>query len=188
MIHQFNIENYLKNYGRLVNTEATRKGVRDLAERIAGTKKRGGKLILAGNGASASIASHLATDFTKQAGVRAVTFNDANLITALGNDCGFENWIAKAVDLYADPQDLLILISSSGTSANVVKAAQRAREKKVAVAALTGFAADNPLGKLADTHLWADSKAYNIVECTHMIWLTAACDLLIGQAEYGVKG
>ena len=183
-----NLEKYLGEYGRLVNTAGARKSVEALAAKIAETKKKGGKLMLAGNGASASIASHLATDFTKQGGVRAVTFNEPNLITALGNDCGFENWIAKAVDLYADPADLLILISSSGTSANVVKAAQRAREKKIAVAALTGFAADNPLGKLADPHLWADSRAYNIVECTHMIWLTAACDLLIGQAEYGVKG
>ena len=182
------LNRYLTEYSRLVSQAETRTGIEALKECILKARERGGKLILAGNGASASIASHLATDFTKQGGVRAVTFNDANLITALGNDCGFENWIAKAVDLYADPQDLLILISSSGTSANVVKAAQRAREKKIAVAALTGFAADNPLGKLADTHLWADSKAYNIVECTHMIWLTAACDLLIGQAEYGVKG
>ena len=188
MTQKINIKKYLATYSRLISTDAVEKNMRVFAERIAGTKKNGGKLILAGNGASASIASHIATDFTKQAGVRAITFNEANLITALSNDCGFENWIAKAVDLYADPHDLLILISSSGTSANVVKAALRAREKKIAVVALTGFAADNTLGKLANLHLWVDSRAYNIVECTHMIWLTAVCDLLIGQAEYGVKG
>lgn len=182
------LNRYLAEYPRLLAQLEAQAQIEALKERILSVRAQGGKLILAGNGASASIASHLATDFTKQAGVRAVTFNEANVITALSNDCGFENWIAKAVDLYADPQDLLILISSSGTSANVVRAAQRAREKKISVAALTGFAADNPLGKLADLHLWADSKAYNIVECMHMIWLTAACDLLIGRAEYGVKG
>ena len=76
---------------------------------------------------------------------------------------------------------------SSGNSANPVNAAQRAREKKIAVAALTGFAADDALGKLSDPHLGEDSKAYNIVECTYVIWLTATCDRMIGPAEYGVK-
>ena len=184
----FNLFSYLKKYDCLISTDYAKRGIEALASEISLIKLKGSKIILAGNGASASIASHLATDFSKQAGVRAVTFNEPNLITALGNDCGFENWIAKAVDLYADPADLLILISSSGTSPNVVKAAQRAREKGIAVAALTGFASDNPLGKLANLHLWVDSRAYNIVECTHMIWLTATCDMLIGQAEYGVKG
>jgi D-sedoheptulose 7-phosphate isomerase len=183
-----NLKKYLTEYIHILDDDLILSKITFLTQQIADTRMKGGKLMLAGNGASASIASHLAADFSKQARIRAITFNEPNLITALSNDCGFENWIAKAIDMYADPADLLILISSSGTSANVVKAAQRAREKGIAVAALTGFAADNPLGKLADPHLWADSRAYNIVECTHMIWLTAACDLLIGKSEYAVKG
>jgi D-sedoheptulose 7-phosphate isomerase len=107
-----------------------------------------------------------------------MTFNDANLITALGNDCGYENWIAKALDFYADKGDVLILISSSGKSPNVVKAAHHAKELGLYVAAFTGFAQDNPLGAASDINLWADSRSYNIVECTHMIWLTAVLDLL----------
>ena len=93
--------------------------------------------------------------------MRAVTFNDANLITALGTDCGYENWIAKALDFYADKDDVLGLISSSGKSPNVVKAAQHAKELGLYVAAFTGFAKDNPLG------VAADNCSYNIVECTH---------------------
>ncbi len=144
--------------------------------------------MLAGNGASASIASHLATDFSKQGGVRAMAFNDANLITALGNDCGYENWIAKALDFYADKGDVLILISTSGKSPNVVKAAHHAKELGLYVAAFTGFAQDNPFGAASDINFWVDSRSYNIVECTHMIWLTAAVDLLIGASEYCVSG
>ena len=181
------LNNYLKIYNKLINTDYSRKCVKELAEKIKFTKKNNGKLILAGNGASASIASHLATDFSKQAGVRSIAFNEPNLITALGYDFGYENWISKAVELYADPVDLLILISSSGTSANMVKAAGCARKRCIAIASLTGFSADNPLGKLADLNLWANSRAYNIVECTHMIWLTATCDFLIGRHEYSVK-
>lgn len=153
---------------------------------IIQVREQGGKLMLAGNGASASIASHLATDFAKHGRIRAMAFNDANLITALGNDCGYENWIAKAVDIYADPQDILVLISSSGKSSNVVKAAHRAKELGLYVAAFTGFAKGNPLGSAADINFWVESRAYNIIECTHMILLAGVVDMLIGTSEYSV--
>ena len=79
-------------------------------------------------------------------------------------------------------------ISSSGKSPNVVKAAQRAKELGLYVAAFTGFAKDNPLGAISDINFWVDSRSYNIIECTHMIWLTAVVDLLIGASEYSVSG
>ncbi len=183
-----NLASYLQEYQRLLANPAIPDLLIRLKDRIAEARDSGGKLMLAGNGASASIASHLATDFSKQGGVRAVAFNDANLITALGNDCGYENWIAKALDLYADQGDIIILISSSGKSPNVVEAAKRAKEIGLYIAAFTGFAQDNPLGALADINFWVDSRSYNIVECTHMIWLTAVVDLLIGASEYSVSG
>jgi len=182
------IEQYLSEYSRLIAKLGIADQIIQLKHRIAEARDSGGKLMLAGNGASASIASHLATDFSKQGGVRAMAFNDANLITALGNDCGYENWIAKALDLYADQGDIIILISSSGKSPNVVEAAKRAKEIGLYIAAFTGFAQDNPLGALADINFWVDSRSYNIVECTHMIWLTAVVDLLIGASEYSVSG
>jgi len=183
-----NLETYLAEYQRLLADPEIPGLITRLKDRVAEARDAGRKLMLAGNGASASIASHLATDFSKQGGVRAMAFNDANLITALGNDCGYENWIAKALDFYADKNDVLILISSSGKSPNVVKAAQHAKELGLYVAAFTGFAEDNPLGAAADINLWADSRSYNIVECTHMIWLAAVVDLLIGASEYSVSG
>jgi D-sedoheptulose 7-phosphate isomerase len=183
-----NLQTYLAEYPRLLADPAIPPLITRLKDRICQTRDAGGKLMLAGNGASASIASHLATDFSKQGGVRAITFNDANLITALGNDCGYENWIAKALDFYADPKDILILISSSGKSPNVVKAAHRAKEMDLYVAAFTGFHQETPLGAAADINFWVDSRSYNIVECTHMIWLAAIVDLLIGTAEYSVSG
>jgi D-sedoheptulose 7-phosphate isomerase len=183
-----NLTNYLAEYPRLLADPEIPGLITRLKDRIAEARNSGHKLMLAGNGASASIASHLATDFSKQGKVRAMAFNDANLITALGNDCGYENWIAKALDFYADKGDVLILISSSGKSPNVVKAAQRGKELGLYVAAFTGFSKDNPLGSIADINLWVDSRAYNIVECTHMIWLTAVLDLLIGASDYNVAG
>ena len=183
-----NIKTYLSEYRRLLENPQWPPLMEKLKARIVEARDNGGKLMLAGNGASASIASHLATDFAKQGKVRAMAFTDANLITALGNDCGYENWIAKAVEIYANPRDILILISSSGKSPNVVKAAHEAKARGLYVAAFTGFAKDNPLGAAADVNFWVDSRAYNIVECTHMILLAGIVDLLIGSSEYGVTG
>lgn len=157
---------------------------RDLFTEVA-SKNR--KLMLAGNGASASIASHLATDFTKQGGVKAMCFNEANLITAFANDYGYEQWVARAIGLYGDAGDVAVLVSSSGKSPNMLRAAQTAREKGISVVTFSGFAPDNPLRAMGDINFWVDSKAYNIVECVHMIWLTAICDLIIGRAEYPVN-
>jgi len=183
-----NIANYLSEYRRLLEGPQWPGLIEKFKARVVEAREQGAKLMLAGNGASASIASHLATDFAKQGKVRAMAFNDANLITALGNDCGYENWIAKAVEIYANPKDVLILISSSGKSPNVVKAAHEAKARGLYVAAFTGFAQDNPLGAAADINFWVDSRSYNIVECTHMILLAGVVDLLIGTSEYGVSG
>jgi len=158
---------------------------RDLAQHV---KDAGGKLIFAGNGASAAIASHASVDFTKQAEVAAVNFNEADLITCFANDFGYDQWVAKAIEYYAKPEDAVVLISSSGKSPNVVTAAAVARQLGLPLVTLTGFANDNPLKARGDINFWLDSRAYNVIECTHMIWITMVIDMLIGQAEYPVNG
>ena len=139
----------------------------------------GKKIILVGNGGSAAMASHVAVDFTKAAGIRAINFNEADLITCFANDYGYEHWVAKALDAYADLGDLVILISSSGKSPNIVKGAEKAKNIGVSVITVSGFLSGNPLRKLGDLNLWADSSDYNIVEMTHHIWLVAIVDFLI---------
>ena len=62
----------------------------------------GKKVIVVGNGGSAAMASHVAVDFTKAAGIRAINFNEADLITCFANDYGYEHWVAKALEAYAD--------------------------------------------------------------------------------------
>ena len=137
------------------------------------------KIIIAGNGGSAAMASHLAVDFTKAAGIRAINFNEADLITCFANDYGYEHWVEKALEAYADPGDLVILISSSGTSRNILNASEKANEMGLTVITVSGFLTDNPLRKLGDLNLWVDSKEYNIVEMTHHVWLVAIIDYLI---------
>ena len=139
----------------------------------------GKKVILAGNGGSAAMASHVAVDLTKTAGIRAINFNEADLLTCFANDYGYEHWVARALEFYADPGDLAILISSSGASQNMLNGAEQASAMGLAVISLSGFSPDNPLRRLGDLNLWAASDSYNIVEMTHHVWLVAIVDYLI---------
>lgn len=156
----------------------------ELKDWMQATSQAGKKVIIVGNGGSAAIAAHCATDLSKNARIRCVSFNEASLITCLANDFGYDCWVEAALTMYADKGDLLILISSSGKSPNMVRAADYARGRGFRLVTFTGFARNNPLGQRGDLNFWVDSCAYNIVENTHQIWLLAACDLLIGAAEY----
>jgi len=151
------------------------------------TSKKKGKILIFGNGGSAAIASHVSIDLTKNAGIRTVNFNEADLITCFSNDYGYERWVEKAVNFYADKNDTLVLISSSGKSVNMINACKEAKRKKIKVISLTGHAKNNPLSKITDLSLWINSKAYNFIENTHQIWLLTVCDLIIGKREYPAK-
>lgn len=142
-----------------------------------GTRK--GKVILVGNGGSAAMASHVSVDLTKAAGLRAVNFNEADLVTCFANDYGYEHWVEKALESYADPHDLVVLISSSGSSSNIINAATTSKKMGLGLITFSGFSSENPLRKLGDLNFWADSTAYNIVEMTHHVWLLALVDKLI---------
>lgn len=150
-------------------------------------KNAGGRLILVGNGGSAGIVSHAAVDFTKQAKVPALTFNETALITAFANDYGYAHWVERAFDFYAQANDVLICVSVSGTSANLVNAARLAKKSGHQVITFTGRNADNVLRQIGDINFWVDSNAYNIVEGLHMIWLTTIVDMIIGKSEYEVS-
>jgi|TARA_B110000971_G_scaffold178155_1_gene184047 D-sedoheptulose 7-phosphate isomerase len=153
---------------------------------ILNSKLSGNKLIFAGNGASASIANHASLDFTKQGGVKSVNFNESAFITAFANDYGYERWLEKALEFYGEKGDTLILISCSGTSPNVVNAAKYANASGINVITFTGHTSNNPLKIAGDINFWIDSKAYNIIEGVHQIWLLSICDLIIGKKEYSV--
>ncbi|OGQ05097.1 MAG: phosphoheptose isomerase [Deltaproteobacteria bacterium RIFCSPLOWO2_01_44_7] len=151
------------------------------------THAQGNKVVFIGNGGSAAMASHCAVDLTKNARIRCVNFNEADLLTCFANDFGYERCFEKALEFYADPGDVLVLISSSGKSPNILRAAEMARKKGLFLITLTGFASDNPLSNMGRINLCVDSRAYNVIENTHQIWLLAVCDLIIGKAEYAAS-
>jgi D-sedoheptulose 7-phosphate isomerase len=152
-----------------------------VAELIKTVSRNSKKIIIVGNGGSSAIASHVSVDLTKAAKVRAINFNEAALITCFANDYGYEKWVSEALSAYADKGDLAILISSSGKSPNILNGALKAKELGLEVVTLSGFNSENPLRKLADIELWADSSDYNVVETTHQIWLLAIIDYVIAS-------
>lgn len=174
---------YLKTYNSLINNPAITNDLIQIKSLFQDTSNKGGKIILAGNGGSAAMASHVAVDMTKNAGIRAVTFNEYDLITTLANDYGFENWISKAIEFYHNPNDIIVLISASGQSQNVLNAATKSKELRLTVITFSGMSPQNPLRNQGDINLWVDSQVYNIVEMTHHIWLLAIVDMIISNTD-----
>jgi D-sedoheptulose 7-phosphate isomerase len=146
-------------------------------ELLAGCGAAGGAVLWVGNGGSAALASHFAVDVFN-AGVRSTAFNDAALLTCMGNDCGYEQVFARPVALFAAPGDVLIAISSSGRSPNIIAAVAAARARGCSVVTLSGFSGDNPLRALGDWNFYVPSAAYGPVEMVHALICHALVDAL----------
>ena len=145
---------------------------------IKKTKKSNGKVFIVGNGGSASIASHVSVDFAKVARIPSSTFNNSNLITCFANDYGYENWVKEAIKAYTNKKDLMILISSSGTSKNIVNAAKYCKKNSINLVTLSGFKKNNPIAKLGKVNFHVNSNQYNFIEMSHHIILLYLVDIL----------
>ena len=178
---KINTAQYLSDYWKEIHQKLEYLDVKkfeNLKKKIFSLKKKN-KIILVGNGGSASISSHVAVDFSKITGKRAICFNEANLITCFANDYGYENWVKESLRAFSISGDIIILISSSGKSKNLINACNFAKEKKLFVTTFTGFQKKNPLSKLGNINFWVNSNKYNIVEMVHHIWLLSLVDSLI---------
>ncbi|MEE9190826.1 MAG: SIS domain-containing protein [Candidatus Neomarinimicrobiota bacterium] len=174
------LRKYFENYQAFLNSEEDFQKLHEIKELWIEANTKGNKIIFSGNGGSAAMSSHLAVDLTKTAKIRGINFNEADLITCFANDYGYENWILKAIEHYADEGDVIVLISSSGQSANIINGANYAKDKGLSLVTFSGFDSDNPLRQIGDINVWVNSQSYNIVEMTHHIWLLAIVDLIIG--------
>ncbi len=181
------LDDYWLRYQKLFFESRNDEAILNLRNSIANTFENNGRLIFMGNGASASLSSHAATDFTKQAKIPSIAFNDHNLVTALSNDYGYENWVSKAIEYYCKNNDMLIFISVSGESKNLINGIKYANKNNIKTASLTGSKQNNTIKINTDISLWVDSKAYNIVECIHTIWITLIIDMFVGDPEYSVN-
>jgi D-sedoheptulose 7-phosphate isomerase len=168
-------ENYLTQVNAYIK-DVDAKLLQAAVKKFKETQKKGRKLIFVGNGGSAAIASHVAVDLTKTAGVRAINFNETDLVTCFANDYGYEHWVEQALGFYADKGDLAVMISSSGKSKNILLGAAKAKKMGLDVITFSGFKEDNPLRRMGSLNFWVNSKSYNFVEMAHHIWLLAIVD------------
>lgn len=155
------------------------KAISKIIDLIICQAKKGNKIILIGNGGSASIASHIATDFLKNANIPALAFADSSLITCISNDFGYEHVFEKPIEAFSERGDILFAISSSGMSKNILMATKMAIQKGCLIVTLSGFKKSNPLRKMGNINLYIPSGSYGYVEIIHLI----ICHLIVDYVK-----
>ena len=181
------LDKYFDDFKKTINfnSDEIKKKLINLKKIFITTKKNRKKILIFGNGGSAAIASHFSVDLTKNAKIRCTNYNESDLITCFSNDFGYERWVEMAIKYYGNKGDVLIVISSSGKSKNMINACIATRKKKFSkIITLTGHLVNNPVKKLSDINLWVNSKAYNYIENIHQFWLLSLVDLVIGKKNY----
>ena len=144
-----------------------------------------GKIFFLGNGASAAFANHMALDFSKNGKILAKSLSDSALLTALANDYSFEEAMVEFLKIEnISNQDLVITISSSGNSPNIVNALKFCADKNVDSLALSGLASNNKSIKFAKYSIYVPMKTYGMVECIHQIFLHLLLDQYMGITEW----
>lgn len=167
--------------GRELDIEIGLQQWTDLSKGIRETKRR---QWICGNGASAAFANHMALDFTKNGGVPTQSVSDSALITALANDMGVESIFAAPIGWLAESGDLLVTVSSSGNSPNILRAIETAREKGMKVVTLSGLKPDNLSRQSGDLNFYIPAKTYGVVECTHQVLLHMWLDQFLNVREW----
>ena len=180
------LQNYFNNFNNLTkfNDETINKLVATKKVFLE-THQSGKKIMVFGNGGSAAIANHFSVDLTKNAKVRCTNYNESDLITCFSNDFGYEKWIEKTIEFYGDKEDVLVIISASGKSENIVNGCKAAKKMGFkTIITLTGHDKNNPVAALGDINFNVNSKAYNHIENAHQVLLLSLVDLIIGKSEY----
>ncbi len=148
----------------LLANEQTLSGVEAAIRMLAGSLRAGGTIFSCGNGGSMCDAMHFAEELTgryreNRKALRAIAISDPSHLSCVANDFGYDQVFARYLEAHGRPGDVLVAFSSSGTSPNVLRAAERAREMGLSVITLTGRTG-SPLGKLADIELNTPAGAY----------------------------
>jgi D-sedoheptulose 7-phosphate isomerase len=135
-------------------------------------------LFLIGNGASASMASHFAADLAKNAHLHTQVFSDLALITAVSNDMSYKDVFSEPLKHSGNKGDMLVAISSSGISPNIISAIKVARQKRIAIVTLSAMKAGNAIRKMGDLNIYINAASYGLAETCHAAILHHWMDLL----------
>ena len=141
------------------------------------------RIFFIGNGGSNSICSHMMEDFAKIARFPTFSFSDASLITCFSNDYGYENAIAEWLKIHFKSTDLLVAISSSGNSKNILNAVDFANLTNGNLITLSGFENTNQLKTKGEVNFHIEVKNYGVVECFHQVILHMLLDKYAAQSR-----
>lgn len=147
----------------------------------------GRKALVVGNGGSAAIAAHVQTDLAHSIGLRALVLHEPSLLTAQSNDHGYEHAFANLAALWAEAGDVMVAISSSGRSPNLLAAGEQALARGASLITFTGFAPDNPLRAMGHLNFHVASRAYGPVESAHTVLLHRLTDCLLKAVSPGAR-
>jgi len=177
------------------SAEALAKPIAEAAGALIGCITAGGKVLACGNGGSAADAQHFAAEFVgrferERPGLAAIALTtDTSILTAVGNDYGYEVVFAKQVEALGAPGDVLLAFSTSGNSANVIAALAAARAKEMTVIALTGNGGGRIRDQLTETdvHICVPHERTARIQEIHLLVLHCLCDAvdlqLLGEEE-----
>lgn len=143
------------------------------------TKQSGNQVFFIGNGGSAAIASHMTADFMKNGGMKTYSLYDNSVTTCMANDYGYEHIFSRPLEFLANKKDLLVAISSSGNSQNIINAIEIAKKGGCIVVTLTGFEPDNSIRKMGDYNLHVPICHYGMVESIHNLILQQIVDVIL---------
>lgn len=160
-------------------------GMRQWVDRIRKTRAISGCMFLCGNGASATMAEHFSHDFFQNAKMRTDTCSETSHITAISNDIGYEKVFAYRIERLISEKDLLITISSSGSSPNIIEAIKAAKKKGAFVVTLSGKKKDNLSRQMGNLNFYVPLDTYGMVESAHAVLMHSVLDLFLDEMEGG---
>ena len=144
-------------------------GVNKATQLILSARSASGKAILVGNGGSAAIASHMHCDLCNGVKLKSMIFTEPPLLTALSNDSSYDTAFERSMRLWADQDDLVLAISSSGCSQNILRAVAVASKQDCKIITFSGFKNDNPLRGMGHINFYIFSEEYGYVESAHSV-------------------
>ncbi|MCI8982156.1 MAG: SIS domain-containing protein [Hungatella sp.] len=171
--------------GNMEERKSYSEGIQLLVDAFTRHKNDMTQVFFLGNGGSAAIASHMTADFMKNGGMNTYSLYDNSVTTCMGNDYGYEYIFSRPMEFLVKEHDLVVAISSSGKSKNILYAIEAAKKKHAEVITFTGFKPDNKARQLGDINVYVPCEKYGIVESIHNLILQQIVDAIMERD--GVK-
>jgi len=167
--------------GQETNSLSFEEGMESIVTIFSEIKEQERQVFFIGNGGSSAIASHMTADFMKNGGMRTYNLYDNAVTTCMGNDYGYEYIFSRPLELLLNEGDLLVAISSSGNSQNIINAIETAGKKGAKIVTFTGFHEGNKIKKLGDFNVYVPIEHYGIVESIHNLLLQQIVDVILDR-------